>query len=139
MYQRIRSLCAPVERVRTPRRSSEEKTIPESPRSSSGPAVGAETSSVPIVTQSTGTIVKSESQWRKELTREEYFVLRGKGTEPANTGEYDKHYPKHGYYMCKACGLPLYSFGAKYDIENIPLIGRRRDRLIKNQIQNHGL
>merc|ERR1712196_311094 len=40
---------------------------------------------------------------------------RNKGTEPGRSGEYDKHYPKSGYYVCKGCGFPLYSFAAKFD------------------------
>jgi len=42
-------------------------------------------------------------------------VLRKKGTEPPRSGEYDKHYPKNGYYVCRGCKFPLYSFKAKFD------------------------
>jgi len=58
---------------------------------------------------------KSEAEWKQILTREEYKVLRMKGTEPAGKGKYDKFYPSEGYFKCKACGNPLYSAQVKFD------------------------
>lgn len=56
---------------------------------------------------------KSEEQWKKELTPEQYHVLREKGTERAFTGEYEsKEDP--GMYRCAACGEPLFSSDTKY-------------------------
>ncbi|CAD7966951.1 unnamed protein product [Amoebophrya sp. A120] len=60
-------------------------------------------------------VVKSEGEWKTILNAKEYDVLRNKGTERAGTGEYDKHYPKEGYYCCRACGFPLYSYQAKFN------------------------
>ena len=60
-------------------------------------------------------VTKTEEEWKAELTAEDYEIIRGKGTEAARSGEYDKHYPKTGHYACKACDLPLYSFAAKFD------------------------
>mmetsp|Transcript_47536 Transcript_47536/g.152325 ORF Transcript_47536/g.152325 Transcript_47536/m.152325 type:complete len:168 (-) Transcript_47536:63-566(-) len=60
-------------------------------------------------------VQKTDAEWKKELSDTEYKVLRGKGTEPARSGEYDKFYPKTGYFVCKACKHPLYSAGAKFD------------------------
>lgn len=60
-------------------------------------------------------VVKSEEEWKKILNASEYDVIRMKGTEMARTGEYDKHYPKKGYYKCKACDYPLYSYAAKFN------------------------
>jgi len=60
-------------------------------------------------------VKKSDAEWKAELNAEEYNVLRKKGTERAGTGEYDKHYPKTGYYVCKGCKLPLYSYKAKFN------------------------
>ena len=57
---------------------------------------------------------KSDEQWREELTPEQYYVAREKGTEPAFTGEYWEHKGK-GVYRCVACGAPLYSSETKYD------------------------
>jgi len=60
-------------------------------------------------------VAKSESDWKKQLSEEEYEVLRLKGTERPGTGEYDKFYPKKGHFVCKACEAPLYTFAAKFD------------------------
>ncbi len=49
------------------------------------------------------------------MTPAEYNVIREKGTERAHSGEYDKQYPKEGYFACRACGNPLYSAGAKFN------------------------
>lgn len=58
-------------------------------------------------------IKKSEAEWKKELTPEQYHVLREKGTERAFTGEYEsKEDP--GMYRCAACGEPLFSADTKY-------------------------
>lgn len=59
-------------------------------------------------------ITKTEEEWKNELTKEEYYVLREKGTERAFTGEYHDNKEK-GVYYCAACGLPLFSSEAKFD------------------------
>eukprot|EP00511_Aplanochytrium_stocchinoi_P003885 CAMPEP_0204829394 /NCGR_PEP_ID=MMETSP1346-20131115/7543_1 /ASSEMBLY_ACC=CAM_ASM_000771 /TAXON_ID=215587 /ORGANISM="Aplanochytrium stocchinoi, Strain GSBS06" /LENGTH=159 /DNA_ID=CAMNT_0051959143 /DNA_START=398 /DNA_END=877 /DNA_ORIENTATION=+ len=66
---------------------------------------------------STDTGRKTEKEWKKILTTEEYHVIREKGTESAFTGEYDKFYPKkgEGYFACRACSNPLYSAQSKFD------------------------
>jgi peptide-methionine (R)-S-oxide reductase len=60
-------------------------------------------------------VVKSESEWKKELSAQEYNVIRGKGTERAFTGEYDKFFEQGGYFACRACKNPLYSAQSKFD------------------------
>ena len=62
-------------------------------------------------------VVKSELDWQKELSPDEYYVLRQKGTEMAGTGEYDHFYPKpeEGYFCCRACKQPLYSAASKFN------------------------
>ena len=59
-------------------------------------------------------INKTEAEWQKSLTLEEYKVLRQKGTEPAFQNEYwDLH--EDGVYHCRACGAPLFSSETKFD------------------------
>ena len=59
-------------------------------------------------------IEKTEEEWKKTLTPEQYHVLREKGTERPFTGEYaDTHDP--GTYKCAACGNPLFSSDTKYE------------------------
>jgi peptide-methionine (R)-S-oxide reductase len=59
-------------------------------------------------------VVKSDAEWRKLLTPEAYYITREKGTERAFTGAYD-HNKAAGWYVCVACGNPLFSSEAKFD------------------------
>jgi peptide-methionine (R)-S-oxide reductase len=59
-------------------------------------------------------IVKSDAEWRKELTPEEYAVARKKGTEHAFTGRYwDNH--EAGVYRCVCCGNALFRSDEKFE------------------------
>lgn len=59
-------------------------------------------------------INKTEEEWRRELTPEQYHVLREKGTERAFTGIYaDEKTP--GTYRCAACGQELFDSDTKYE------------------------
>ena len=59
-------------------------------------------------------VSKSEEEWRRELTPEQYRVLRESGTEAAGSGEHDST-KKAGTYLCAACGNKLFSSETKYD------------------------
>lgn len=59
-------------------------------------------------------ISKTDEEWKKELTPEQYDILRKKGTERAFTGEYHD-LKDDGMYMCAACGEPLFSSETKFD------------------------
>jgi peptide-methionine (R)-S-oxide reductase len=57
---------------------------------------------------------KTEEEWKKKLTPEQYKILREKGTEAPFTGKL-LHEKKDGTYMCQACGNPLFSSDTKFD------------------------
>lgn len=59
-------------------------------------------------------IVKAEDEWKKQLTPEQFHILREKGTEPAGTGKYARHH-EHGVYRCAGCGLDLFRSEDKYE------------------------
>jgi len=59
-------------------------------------------------------VVKTDEEWHKELTEEQFDVTRQKGTERAFTGEYNDHKAK-GTYTCVCCGNPLFSSDTKFD------------------------
>ena len=59
-------------------------------------------------------IRKSDAEWQKQLTPEQYAVARKKGTERAFTGKYvDNH--EAGMYRCACCGNPVFDSATKFD------------------------
>lgn len=61
-----------------------------------------------------GKVNKTERQWQRELSPEEYRITRQKGTEPAFTGQY-WNTKNQGIYHCRCCGEALFSSETKYD------------------------
>ena len=57
---------------------------------------------------------KTDTQWRKELSDLQYYVLRKAGTEPAGSSELLNN-KKKGAYVCAACGTELFMSEHKYD------------------------
>ena len=61
-----------------------------------------------------GKVNKTDREWQRELSPEEYRITRQKGTEPAFTGQY-WNTKQHGIYVCRCCGAELFSSDTKYD------------------------
>lgn len=55
----------------------------------------------------------TEAEWKQRLTRDQYYILREKGTEPAGTGKYDKNYQKGTYYSAASL-QPVFSSETKF-------------------------
>ncbi len=56
----------------------------------------------------------SKEEWKNRLTKEQYKVLRRKGTERPFNGEFWDHH-ENGIYKCAGCGAPLFSSDTKFD------------------------
>ncbi len=59
-------------------------------------------------------IRKSDDEWRRQLTPEQYAVTRRQGTEPAFSGAYHRHHAT-GTYHCVCCGAPLFLSEDKFE------------------------
>ncbi len=59
-------------------------------------------------------VIKSEEEWRRILTPEQFYILREDGTEPAFQNQYWDN-KKKGEYRCAGCDLPLFSSSAKFE------------------------
>jgi peptide-methionine (R)-S-oxide reductase len=80
-------------------------------------AAGAKIGNAAADSESSGKrfeIMKTEEEWKKELTPEQFYVLRKHGTERAGTSPLDKNYAA-GTYECAGCDLPLFSSEAKFN------------------------
>ncbi len=65
-------------------------------------------------TTKTKKVVKTDDEWRQQLTPEQYYVTREHGTERAFTGPYHDS-KEDGIYRCVCCGAPLFKSDTKYD------------------------
>jgi peptide-methionine (R)-S-oxide reductase len=61
-----------------------------------------------------GKLNKTDREWQRELSPEEFRITRQKGTEPAFTGQYWNS-KSEGVYLCRCCGTELFSSQNKYD------------------------
>lgn len=68
----------------------------------------------PSISERSDKMELSNTEWKKKLTPEQYYVMREQGTERAFTGKYWDN-KKAGTYLCSACQLPLFSSTTKYE------------------------
>ena len=71
-------------------------------------------STTPSPSDKDASIAKTDAQWKKILTPQQYAVTRKKGTEAPFSGEYWNCH-KDGVYRCVCCGAPLFDSGSKFD------------------------
>lgn len=93
------------------------------------------------------TINKTEEEWKKDMTSEQYHVMREKGTEAAFTGKYFQEHGT-GMYKCAACGNELFSSDAKFDsgtgwpsftdpvnLENVELVPDTSGGMVRTEVR----
>jgi len=78
------------------------------------PAQGPASPTAPGRSLMTNEMMKTDAQWRQELTAEQYQVLRQKGTERAFTGKYWNHHAP-GSYRCAGCGQEVFRSDTKFE------------------------
>ena len=91
-------------------------------------------------------VLKSEQEWREQLSPAEYAVLRQQATEPPWSGKYVST-KADGTYKCAACGLELFDSDTKYesgsgwpsftdpkDRENVELIEDRSHGMVRTEV-----
>jgi peptide-methionine (R)-S-oxide reductase len=76
--------------------------------------IGADMKAEEVYDMDQDRVVKSEAEWRRILSAEQFRVLRMKGTERPFTNKYDKHF-EAGTYACAACGQELFSSETKFN------------------------
>ena len=86
-------------------------------------------------------VEKTDTEWRAELTPEQYHVMRQKGTEPAFSGALYRNHAD-GSYLCAACGAELFSSDKKFESGSgwpsfwLPVSG---DAVAEDQDMSHGM
>ncbi len=81
---------------------------------SNNPNTQAQTTNKTTIMSDTNKVVKTEEEWKKALSPEQYEVLRKKGTEAPFSGKYYLSTEK-GVYVCAACGAELFKSDTKFD------------------------
>lgn len=94
----------------TPTSNSTEATMPEQP--AEAPATDTEETATNVTEEEK--VVRTEREWRRILSREQYHVLRQKGTERPFVNKYDHHF-EPGSYACAACGQVLFESDTKFN------------------------
>ncbi len=74
----------------------------------------AQTETQNLDTMTKPTVIKSDEEWKKELSPAQYHVLRESGTERPGTGEYNLHF-EDGVYHCAGCNSPLFKSDNKFE------------------------
>ena len=86
-------------------------------------------------------VIKTDAQWREQLSPEEYQITRQKGTERAFTGKYNDM-KAQGKYLCKCCQSTLFDAQAKYDSgSGWPSFYQpgERDAVVEHMDTSHGM
>jgi peptide-methionine (R)-S-oxide reductase len=79
---------------------------------------------------------KTDEEWRKELTPEQYRVLRRHGTERAGTSALN-HEKRTGVYFCAGCGEPLFDSATKYESgSGWPSFYQPRENAVETETDN---
>lgn len=86
-------------------------------------------------------VQKTDTEWKKELSPEQYFVLREAGTERPYTGQYTMHF-ENGEYKCAGCNAVLFNSESKFDSHcGWPSFDQAADNdaLIEREDRSHGM
>jgi peptide-methionine (R)-S-oxide reductase len=86
-------------------------------------------------------VMKSDSEWQKQLTPEQFYVARKAGTEPAFTGKY-WNVKDSGMYTCVCCGQPLFESDTKFNSgTGWPSFYQpvSKDAVVEDTDQSHGM
>ena len=86
-------------------------------------------------------LIKSDEEWRQQLSPEQYYITRQSGTEPAFTGKYWKT-KTPGVYVCACCGEELFNSETKFDSgTGWPSFTQpvKEDRVAEKSDHSHGM